>query len=200
MDIPFWTQQGTIDLANLQPENLTADIIGSTLARIPRFGARAGVWNVASHSVLVEALCPEELKPWALLHDAHEAFLGDFTDPAVNFICLNGTGTAVRNAISNAKGKLDRQIATAWQVSVRALAPELRRADHIALRAEAFVLMGTAHEFQDDKDVASFRGAITIIHHLPRYFEPSRDLWLSRVKKHARDGRMTPPAASSRSA
>jgi 5'-deoxynucleotidase YfbR-like HD superfamily hydrolase len=153
-----------------------------------------GTWSVAAHSVMVEALCPEDLQPWALLHDGHEAFLGDFTDPAVNFLCLNGTGTAVRNAIANSKGKLDRQIAAAWQVSVRALAPDLRRADHIALRAEAFVFMGTEHEFQDDKDVAAFRRAVSIIDYLPRDWRPARDLWLSRVDSHALFGRMTPPA------
>lgn len=196
MDIPFWTVDGTIDLANLKPENLTADIIGDTLARICRFGGRAGPWTVAAHSVVVEFLCPEDLKPWALLHDAHEAFIGDFTDPAVSFICQSGTGTAVRNAIANAKGKLDRQIAGAWQVSVRSMSPILRRADTIALRAEANVFLGLAHEFTELGDVTDFHRAVALISHLPREWLAARKLWLSHVAMHTQHGRMTPPTAS----
>lgn len=196
MEIPFWTPQGTIDLANLQPEDLTAQIIGSTLAKINRFNGRTSVpWSVASHSLVVEYLCPAELKPWALLHDAHEAIIGDITNPALDFICASGTATAVQNAVANAKGKLDRQIAAAWKTSVRSMSAELRRADHIALRAEAAVFIGIQHEFSEPADIDAFQSAVSVISHVSRDWARAELLWRSQVNMHASQGRLTPPLA-----
>ena len=72
MNIPFWTSAGTINLADLQEQDLTAEILADTLAKLNRFGGRTREpWSVAAHSVLVERLCPPDLGAWALLHDAH---------------------------------------------------------------------------------------------------------------------------------
>lgn len=194
MDIPFWTRDGTIDLANLQPENLTAKRIGSTLAKINRFNGRTSVpWSVAAHSLVVEYLCPDELKPWALLHDAHEAFIGDITNTALDLICACGTATAVRNAVANAKGKLDRQIGAAWKTSVRSMSAELRRADHISLRAEAAVFIGVQHEFTEKADIDAFTAAIKMISEVPQSWPVVELLWRSKVETHAMFGRLTPP-------
>lgn len=196
MDIPFWTPAGTIDLANLKPENLTAEVIGSTLAKINRFNGRTHApWSVAAHSLVVEFLCSPETKPWAILHDAHEAFIGDITNPALDFICSCGTATAVRNAVANAKGKLDRVIATAWGTSVRSMSAELRRADGIALRAEAAVFMGTQHEFTDPADIEEFHLAVDLIAEFSGGWAYHEKLWISQVQIHARHGRLTPPKA-----
>lgn len=197
MDIPFWTIGGTIDLANLRPEDMTAEAIGNTLSNINRFNGRSyRPYSVAAHSVLVELLCPPELGPWALLHDAHEAFIGDITNPALDYICSCGTGTAVRNAVYNAKGALDRRIGAAWGVSVQSLNATLRRFDNIALRAEAYVLLGTPHEFTDDQDVADFCMAVALMAQLPVHHHSAAKLWISQVQSHARHGRMTPPVAT----
>jgi hypothetical protein len=53
------------------------------LARIPRFNGAAGKYSVAQHSVLVMEQFEEGsiLRPFALLHDAHEAMIGDIIRP-----------------------------------------------------------------------------------------------------------------------
>lgn len=195
--IPFWTLEGTIDIALLQPQDMTADILGATLAKINRFNGRTPQpWSVASHSVLVSYLVRLELAPWALLHDAHEAFLGDITFPAVELLSLCGTRVAVQNALTNAKGRLDRSIGSAWGVSVRSMSLELRWADFIALKAEASVLLGTPHELTNFKDIDGHDEAVALLHDLPFDWQGARDLWVERVEHYARIGLLTPPRST----
>lgn len=52
--------------------------IGIGLGRQPRFcGQTREYYNVLAHSIVVASLTPPEWRPQALLHDAHEAVLGD---------------------------------------------------------------------------------------------------------------------------
>lgn len=195
--IPFWTLEGTIDIALLQPQDMTADILGATLAKINRFNGRTPQpWSVASHSVLVSYLVRLELAPWALLHDAHEAFLGDITFPAVELLSLCGTRVAVQNALSNAKGRLDRSIGAAWGVSVRSMSLEMRWADFIALKAEASALLGTPHELTSAVDIEAHDEAVALISDLPSVWQDARDLWVERVAHYTRMGLLTPPQFS----
>ena len=62
--------------------------IAHSLSRLARFnGHTTGAlpWSVAQHSLLAESLLPEgespDTKLHALLHDAHEAYVGDITSP-----------------------------------------------------------------------------------------------------------------------
>ncbi|MDN3711950.1 DUF2312 domain-containing protein [Paracoccus cavernae] len=110
------------------------------MAKINRFSGRTPQpWPVASHSVLVERLVAPELGPWALLHDAHEVFLGDLTMPAVELICKGFDGGMVEEAIREAKGRLDRMIAAAWHLPVRSLMA-LRKRDKDDIAEEASIL------------------------------------------------------------
>jgi hypothetical protein len=195
--IPFWTRSGTIDLENLTPENLTAEVIGDTLAKINRFGGRTNrPWSVAAHSVLVEYLAPPELRPWAILHDAHEIFIGDLTEPGVEFLCLCGTRPAVENAVANAKARLDRIIGSAWGVAVRSQNQDLRRADYIALLAEANVFLGTRPELTSAADRDDFDRALTLIADLPCHWQEARALWISRAEHYASLGLLALPKAT----
>ncbi|MDR5655225.1 hypothetical protein [Ruixingdingia sedimenti] len=201
MTIPFWTAQGTIDLADIRPADLTAEILGDTLAKLNRFGGRTREpWSVAAHSVLVERLCLPDLGPWGLLHDAHEAFLGDFTAPAVELICRAGTRSAVEHAIRNAKGQLDRIIASAWGTSPRGLNIHLRRADLFALQAEAVVFMGVRPELAHPSDADEVDRAVGLLIEMEaaRDWRAARDLWLSRVEHYAGLGRLIPPKTNPR--
>lgn len=52
--------------------------IGVGLGRMPRFAGQTREWYpVLSHSLVVAVLLPPELRVYGLLHDAHEAILGD---------------------------------------------------------------------------------------------------------------------------
>ncbi|WP_323041554.1 hypothetical protein [Gemmobacter sp.] len=196
MTIPFWTAGGTIDLAALRPEDLTAWSIGDTLSKVNRFGGRTPEpWPVAAHSVLVERLCHLELGPWALLHDAHEAIIGDITSPAVEVICRSGTRSAVEHAITNAKGQIDRVIGRAWSVSVRSLNQMLRQADHAALQAEAMMFLNVRPEVTTSAEADLFDRAATLLMEMlsASDWRVARALWLSRVDYYSGLGMMSPP-------
>ena len=197
MTIPFHTTRGTIDLLALRPEDMTAEISADALAKQNRFGGRTPEpWSVASHSVLVERLCPPDYRPWALLHDGHEVFLGDFMTPSVDLICQTNGATMVDVAIHNTKGRLDRQIGAAWGVAVLAMAEPLRRADYIAYLAEVWTFMGLPPDRPlTPSDIDLLDRAMS---HL-RELAPSRDwrdaaaIWLDRVDFHAKLGLLSPP-------
>lgn len=196
MQIPFWTLEGTIDLAELRPADLTPEILGNTLAKVNRFGGRTRQpWPVTSHCILVEYLAPVDHRPWALLHDAHEAFLGDLTFPAFELLCSCGTRAAVEHAVANAKGRLDRAIGAAWGVAVRSQSLALRRADYIALRAEAWAFLNVPSELTAPADIDDFDRALSLIPTLNRSWETSRDQWIARCQHYASLGQLSLPRA-----
>lgn len=197
MNIPFWAAGGiTIDLLNLQSADLSAELLADALAKTNRFSGRTPEpWSVAQHSVLVEALSPPELRPWALLHDAHEAFIGDMTSPAVDFISCVARKPDLNESIALAKGRLDRAIGAAWGVAVRSVNHELRRADGIALQAEAICFLGAEPVLFDPHDDDDIDRALAILKDMPaaRDWRAARDLWLSRADHYAQLGLMSPP-------
>lgn len=93
-----------------KPRASDIDIIDIALAlgNINRFTGHAGPYTVADHSVLVSRLVPQELAAEALLHDAHEAYLGDISTP-------------VKRALGHEIGAYE----AAWDAAIRkALLPE----------------------------------------------------------------------------
>lgn len=199
MTIPFWTAKGTIDLADLRPEDMTAEVLADTMAKTNRFGGRTREpWSIACHSVLVERLCPPEIGPWALLHDAHECFLGDIATPMVDLIAVFGGIPDFDSALAMVKARLDRLVASAWNTPVRSVNRELRDADRIALCAEEIVLIGDPDAAFDPKDIDEIDRAISILMEMPigGDWRGARDLWLSRVEHYAAHGGLTPPVAS----
>lgn len=65
------------------PDDIDFGDIAEMLARRPRFGGatEGAPYSVAQHSVLGLDHCAEEVKPYFLIHDAHEAALGDWITP-----------------------------------------------------------------------------------------------------------------------
>ena len=82
-------QSGKIlDWDHFGPQDFTLDDLAIPLRRLPRFlGHSHLLWSVAHHSLhcslLVQGLLDgsESAAQWALLHDAHEAFIGDTIRP-----------------------------------------------------------------------------------------------------------------------
>ena len=202
MNIPFWTAGRTIDLAALGRQDVTVEIIGETLAKLNRFGGRTPEpWSVAAHSVLVEHLCPPDLRPWAVLDDGHEAFIGDMITPAGDLLSQYAPASspdAVGRAITSAKGAIDRVIGSAWGVAVRSMSEQLRRADNIAVIAEAWMFLGIRPEPLNHAETDLLDSAMTILRDLPRGgdWRAARDLWISRVDFYAKLGRLSPPRAT----
>lgn len=105
--------------------------VAEQLAKTPRFaGATPGVhYSVAQHSVLVAQLVSPEWRPWALLHDAHEAWLGDDTTPkkaavshAAGARCALEHGHRMRDlkdALREALGEGSMAWSRAWPVLER---------------------------------------------------------------------------------
>lgn len=199
MTIPFWISGGrTVNLLDIQPEHVSAELLADALAKLNRFSGRSPEpWSVATHSVLVERLCPPELGPWALLHDAHETILGDMTTPAVEYIAHVGRLPKLGEVIATAKGRIDRMIGAAWGLPVRSVSHELRRADRIALQAEAILFLEVEPVLFDPHDEDEIDRAMSILMELQaaREWRAARELWLSRVEHYAQLGWMTPPKA-----
>jgi len=121
-----WTQTASrraFDLVDPRPELVDFNVdIPEQLARIARFtGAiRGGAYSVAQHCVLGADLAfdqthNEEFAAAFLLHDAHEAYLGDLATPAAQALAAvafdqTGDGTPVSGAIRELKRRLDAAI------------------------------------------------------------------------------------------
>ena len=199
MNIPFWIAGGrTMDLLDIQPEDISAEAMADALAKLNRFSGRSPEpWSVAAHSVLVERLCPPDLGPWALLHDGHETILGDMTTPAVELIAYSGRMPQLGEAIAAVKGRVDRVIGGAWGVPVRSVSQELRRADRIALQAEAILFLDAKPVLFDAHDDQDIDRAMSILMEMQaaHAWRAARELWLTRVEHYAHLGWMNPPKA-----
>ncbi len=70
--------------------------IARQLARLPRFAgcSESGTYSVAQHSVAVMRLVEPAARPHALLHDAHEAYIGDTITPIKRALAIAGAHAA----------------------------------------------------------------------------------------------------------
>lgn len=71
-----------VELLGVSPEDIDLDDIAHALAHINRFTGHAKrAYSVAEHSLNVARLLPEPIKIYGLLHDCHEAYVGDISTP-----------------------------------------------------------------------------------------------------------------------
>jgi uncharacterized protein len=93
-----------VSLANPLLVHINPFDIAHCLARIARFnGACDGHVSVAQHCVHVSNLVPAPLAAWGLLHDAHEAYIGDQSSPLKALL-----------------GDAYRRVDTAWKATISA--------------------------------------------------------------------------------
>jgi 5'-deoxynucleotidase YfbR-like HD superfamily hydrolase len=147
-----WVQTHTglaMDLLNPRVEDVHYQDIHVALARAPRFaGHTIEPFSVGQHSVLVMRILdwmwmerghvvPTEMRLATLLHDAHEAYMGDISTPVSNL-------PGLARPIFALKGRLQRVIHIAFGLPA-ALPDEWLRmiahADRVALATEKRDLM-----------------------------------------------------------
>jgi len=101
-----------VSLVEPDPESISIEDIAHHLSKLCRFaGASRTFYSVAEHSLRVSAefnsyTCPvmaRALKVWGLLHDAHEAYLGDIIRPVKQL-------AGVREALEKSANALDEAI------------------------------------------------------------------------------------------
>lgn len=130
-----------IDLCDPQVADMDMQDIAHALSLICRFGGHVKhFYSVAEHSLLVADLLEEQGHPSnvvlaGLLHDAHEAFIGDVTTPVKAVLRQHGE-------LDELIQKFDLCIAEYAGLSPEMLhCPPVREADAAALFIEAQYLM-----------------------------------------------------------
>lgn len=110
---------GAVDIVWPKSDQIKLGDIAQSLSRIQRFNGHTTVpVSVAQHSLLVEALIADddyELRLAALLHDAHEAYLGDISSPmkrAIRAVEQDSTErkTSAGHAVSILEMRFDQAI------------------------------------------------------------------------------------------
>lgn len=119
------------DLLNPTPDMVDFSTVARALSRIPRFVAHtegSQPYSVAQHCVIGSNAIEVATGQWALafaflLHDAHEAYIGDIVNPVVAAL---DTIQPVKAAFTELKKRIDHAIYSAAGVVNFLDAPELQ--------------------------------------------------------------------------
>jgi len=166
-----WKQTYTgrkFDLHNPTPDQVHWADIGYQLAGLRRFdGALVGDWSVADHSLLVARIIREQggdqrAQLHGLLHDAHEAYIGDLTTPVKQALAATGSGKEITDAWQDLERRIDAVIFVKAGLSREGddmldfanQCSRVKAADSLALTAEAFTFFasGPRPDFLDQLD------------------------------------------------
>jgi len=94
------------------PSMITIGDIAHHLSRLNRFnGASERPYNVAQHSILVAQNVPPEYALCGLLHDAHEAYIGDLISPL-------SACPGVKEALAPLKSLADKAICQTFGIEI----------------------------------------------------------------------------------
>lgn len=121
------------DLVDPQPDMFCITDIGRALSRLPRFLGHTTArrtYSVAQHSCLVSDNLPSEFQLEGLMHDAHEAYLGDIPSPVA---------TLLGDSYIDLRDRIDAAL-RAWAGLPVTISPEVYVADGRALVTEAETL------------------------------------------------------------
>lgn len=145
-----------VDLCDLRAEQVDFSAIAAALARGIRYAGNTAVpVSIAQHTLIAADCARAQGAAWAvpfvLLHDAHEAFIGDITTPAAKAIDHYARHAGERTSaytlmgISALKCEIDRSI---WDVAGFGQCyyfPEVTRAIHAADRGAYLVELRDFH-------------------------------------------------------
>lgn len=149
-EIPSFLPDGnTFDMAAPDPREIDFFWIAKTLSKINRYNGRNKHrgYSVAQHCVLAADYCNEHefvgVRPHhALLHDAHEALIGDIITPFVKLIDAMGENEDIAAIIEYIKYRWDHAIGIAafgeYEVPDEKFADRLRTLEMRKLDAKLF--------------------------------------------------------------
>ena len=143
LDTWYLSRHGNeIDLARPTARMVDWAAIAESLSKLCRFNGHCiGFYSVAQHSVLVADLLPPELRIYGLLHDAHEAFIGDLVLPLKNLFriaAIARNDPSIENIVKHAEKRIDKVIYSKANVPLPTIriSKQIKRADLSALAAE----------------------------------------------------------------
>lgn len=168
------TRSGTrFNLTRPHPAAVAPIDIAHALSRIPRFnGHTTAFYSVAQHSLLVQQFASSRVRPYALLHDAHEAYTGDIATGVKSFL----------RGLTELQDRLDTCIYSAFGLAwppTPEIAAEIRELDLRAVYTEGLQLM--AHFKREDvmqEDRAIEKFAITIF---PLHYHEAYEAFLKEL-------------------
>jgi hypothetical protein len=169
-------QSRLIDINRFGARDVNIHEIASALAQINRFGGR-GIYpySVAQHSVAVAShITDPAWKPFALLHDSAEAYLGDICKPLKDMTALQYQGGM--REFASVEREIRRHIFTAMNLTEPQDRDEMWTAIHTADIYE------TAREY--DRLFPNHRGDVEYEPLAPvRDWEAARTLFLTMLAK-----------------
>ncbi len=128
----------TFHLLLPRQEEICIEDIAHQLSLLCRFnGCCRQFYSVAEHSIRVSNIVPDRLKLSALLHDAHEAYVGDMTRP------LKQTFPVYKDISNNIQVVIDDKFGT------NIYQPEIKYADNVLLSTEKRDLMMVQDEWAE---------------------------------------------------
>ena len=125
-----------------RPEDLNWSELATRLACLPRFTG-ATTWSVGDHMLFVRRLVSRPARPYALLHDAGEGLLGDWTTPVKR--ALGSLSPAAAKALGELEWRTAAAIHAAAGIAfppTDAIAREVMHADAVTLATERRDLFG----------------------------------------------------------
>ncbi len=120
------------DLANPDPFQIVAEDLAAHLSKMCRFTcACEPFYSVAQHSCIVAGLVPERLRLAGLLHDASEAYTGDWSSPMKQLVRELAPGL-----IEQVHKNIERAVEARFEL-------RLTREDHAIIKRADLVAMAT---------------------------------------------------------
>jgi hypothetical protein len=152
-----WAQTVTgraVPLIDVSPDDIDWIDVCYGLAHQIRYAGHAGVYTVAQHSIFAEAELMPDWRPYWLLHDAHEAYIGDITRPVQKALAAHAGDLrdqlAVRRSFDLLKQDFDRAIYTKAGL-IWPIPPDIAEAIHLV---DARMLMTEVRDLMAPKPMA----------------------------------------------
>ncbi|QDP58389.1 MAG: hypothetical protein Unbinned664contig1000_70 [Prokaryotic dsDNA virus sp.] len=135
-----------IDLMGVRAKDIDFIEIGYSLSNIMRFTGHAQKdWSVAQHCLLMAEMVTRTAAPYALLHDAHEAFSNDLSSPfkAAMAARIPGGDRAYRLLCDDFDAAIYAAAELIYPVPAL-IEAEIKEADQILCSAEQIAIMKDA--------------------------------------------------------